>query len=154
MKQEDAEMDENMRYLNAKRLALALEEHSGEWGIIQQLALRLHYDDPSQLRQAVHDLADCFDVNANDGTEKLINCPFCGGHAEYERRQPKEGYYPVPEIRAACMNCGIATMWVPEKDKSQIYPEKFSPIFPESYTPTDGKADVTRMWNRRILIQK
>ena len=32
-----------------------------------------------------------------------------------------------------------------EKDKVQLYPEKFSPMFPESYTPTDGKADVTRM---------
>jgi hypothetical protein len=147
-------MDDNTRYQNAKRLALALEEHSEEWGIVQQLALRLHYDNPNQIRQAIHDLAGCFDFNENGDNEDLINCPFCGGYAEYERRQPEEGYYPVPEIRAACMNCGIATMWVPEKDKSQIYPEKFSPIFPESYTPTDGKADVTRMWNRRILIQK
>lgn len=53
-------MDENTRYQNAKRLALALEEHSGEWGIVQQLALRLHYDGTPQLRQAVHDLASCF----------------------------------------------------------------------------------------------
>lgn len=65
-------MDENTRYQNAKRLALALEEHSGEWGIVQQLALRLHYDNPNQIRQAIHDLAGCFDLNENGDNDDLI----------------------------------------------------------------------------------
>lgn len=52
-------MEESKRLQNAKRLAEALEQHSGEWGLMQQLALRMQYD-PQQLRQDIHDLASCF----------------------------------------------------------------------------------------------
>ena len=52
-------MEESNRLQNAKRLAQALEQHSGEWGLMQQLALRMQYD-PQQLRQDIHDLASCF----------------------------------------------------------------------------------------------
>ena len=148
-------MDENTRYLNAKRLALALEEHSGEWGIIQQLTLRLHYDDPAQLRQAVHDLAGCFDVNANDDTEKLINCPFCGGHAEYERRQPKDGYYPVPEIRTNCVRiifvsvsaCSTCVLHLPCHLSGYMIPETSERTFPDITAPCPFQVPTLYQWH-------
>ena len=56
-------MKDSDRYENAKRLAMTLEQHSGEWGLVQQMAYRLHYDIP-QLRQAIHDLASCFTEDA------------------------------------------------------------------------------------------
>ncbi len=52
-------MEESKRLQNAKRLAEALEQRSCEWGLMQQLALRMQYD-PQQLRQDIHDLASCF----------------------------------------------------------------------------------------------
>ena len=52
-------MTDNTRFENAKQLALALKKHSGEWGLMQQLALRMQYD-PQQLRQDIHDLAAFF----------------------------------------------------------------------------------------------
>ena len=52
-------MDDKVRYMNAKRIALALKQHSDEWGVMQQLALRMQYD-PQQLRQDIHDLAVLF----------------------------------------------------------------------------------------------
>ena len=56
-------MNDSNRYENAKRLALALEKHSRDWGVMQQMAYRLHYDIP-QLRQDIHDLASCFTDDA------------------------------------------------------------------------------------------
>ena len=65
-------MEGSQRLQNAKRLAEALEQHSGEWGLMQQLALRMQYD-PQQLRQDIHDLASCFQEKSSMNADSDIH---------------------------------------------------------------------------------
>lgn len=85
---------------------------------------------------------------------KLKPCPFCGRNcAEFERKEG-DGNMGIPQIRVVCGNCLATTTWTNEKDLAQMYPERFTPMFPDHYTPTNGEENAAKHWNKRTAPEE
>lgn len=78
--------------------------------------------------------------------EDLKRCPFCGGYANFEYRNRKDG---KRDVCVSCRNCGAQTMWYVECDLLTAQPDKYTPMYPDIYEPYSGKADAADHWNRR-----
>lgn len=82
--------------------------------------------------------------------QELKRCPFCGGYSALQYKEEQEFGGTRRYVRAACLNCGISSMYRPVSDLAAAFPNKFSPMFPAEYTPSDGEKEAAEQWNTRF----